>query len=50
MEKSEKINATILALKTQGMDDDSPAVQEVKEMMTNQETQQLTKLETVVSK
>ncbi|XP_028399023.1 DNA-directed RNA polymerase III subunit RPC3-like [Dendronephthya gigantea] len=50
VEKSEKINSTILALKTQGMDDDSPAVQEVKEMMTNQETQQLAKLQTVVSK
>ena len=50
MEKSEKINATILALKGQGMDDNAPAVQEVEEMMTDQEKQQLAKLKTVLSK
>ncbi|CAB3981280.1 DNA-directed RNA polymerase III subunit RPC3 [Paramuricea clavata] len=50
VEKSEKINAAILALKSQGMDNDSPAVQEMEEMMTDQEKQQLTKLKTVLSK
>lgn len=50
MEKSEKINATILALKKQGMDEMSPAVQELDEMMTEQEKQQLSKLKTVQSK
>ena len=50
VEKSEKINATILALKSQGMDSNSPAIQEVEEMMTDQEKQQLTKLKTVLSK
>ena len=50
VEKSEKINATILALKKQGMDEMSPAVQELDEMMTEQEKQQLSKLKTVQSK
>jgi hypothetical protein len=50
VEKSEKINAAILALKSQGMDNDSSAVQEMEEMMTDQEKQQLTKLKTVLSK
>jgi hypothetical protein len=50
VEKCEKINGTILALKSQGIDDDSPAVKEVEEMITVQEKQQLTKLKTVLSK
>lgn len=50
VERSEKINATILALKNQGMDDDSLEVQEVQEMLTDQEKQILQKLKTVLSK
>lgn len=50
VEKSEKIDATILALKNQGMEEQSPAVQELHEMMTDQEKQQLSKLKTVKSK
>ena len=50
VEKSEKIEATILALRNQGMDENSPAVQELNEMMTDQEKQQLAKLKTVQSK
>ena len=39
-----------MALKSQGMDDNSTAIQELEEMMTDQEKQQLTKLKTVQTK
>ena len=40
LEKSEKIEASIMALKSQGMDDNSTAIEELEEMMTDQERQQ----------
>ena len=50
LKKSEKIKASILALKGEVMDDNSPAIHEIEEMITDAERQELKNVKTIVSK
>lgn len=50
MEKSERLEGTISSLQSQGFDEDSQAVKDIREMMTDYEKERLVRLENIVKK
>ncbi|XP_046864526.1 DNA-directed RNA polymerase III subunit RPC3-like isoform X3 [Xenia sp. Carnegie-2017] len=50
LEKSERLEGTISSLQSQGFDEDSQAVKDIREMMTDYEKERLVRLENIVKK